>query len=110
MCFYDANEMACKCWKWGKFRQFCVKDSPSGEVCGMKLVMNRYSLPNKCKKCTKIDEKQVIIRQEQDKIRKWRKAADRGESIAKAEEHIRQATTRIENLIQERDEKRNTLA
>lgn len=38
----------------------------------MKLVMNRYSLPTKCKICTKIDTKERSIRKEEERIRRWR--------------------------------------
>ena len=72
MCFYDANEMACKCWKWGHFRQHCAKEFRTGETCGMKLVMNRYQIAEKCKLCQKIDAKERQIRKEQERIRRWR--------------------------------------
>ncbi|KAJ5040878.1 uncharacterized protein L3040_005437 [Drepanopeziza brunnea f. sp. 'multigermtubi'] len=74
MCFYDSYVMACNCGKWGHFRQHCSKEYRTGETCGMKLVMNRYSKPEKCKICTKIDTKQRGIVKEEDKIRRWKPA------------------------------------
>ena len=73
MCFYDVNEMQCCCWKWGHFRQHCAKEYRTGETCGMKLVMNRYQLPEKCKICTKIDTKERMMRKGEERIRRWQK-------------------------------------
>ncbi|KAE9380942.1 hypothetical protein N431DRAFT_459852 [Stipitochalara longipes BDJ] len=110
MCFYDANEMACKCWKWGHFRQHCAKEYRTGETCGMKLVMNRYSLPTKCKICTKIDTKERSIRKEEERIRRWRKEHGRTASIEKAQEDIYSYQLDIQRLLGERDERRGTLS
>ncbi|PMD65716.1 uncharacterized protein K444DRAFT_519446 [Hyaloscypha bicolor E] len=110
MCFYDANEMACQCWKWGHFRQHCAKEYRTGETCGMKLVMNRYKLAEKCKICTKIDTKERSIRKEEDRIRRWRKEHGRTASIAKAEEDIYAYQCDIQRLLHEREVKRGNLA
>ena len=109
MCFYDANEMACKCWKWGHFRQHCAKEYRTGETCGMKLVMNRYSLAEKCKTCTKIDTKERAIRREEDRIRRWRKESGRNASIAKAQDDIYRLEGDIERLKQDLAIKNSTL-
>jgi hypothetical protein len=76
----------------------------------MKLVMNRYSLPTKCKICTKIDTKERSIRKEEERIRRWRKEHGRSASIAKAEEDIYAIQCDIQRLLGERDERRGTLA
>jgi hypothetical protein len=54
----------------------------------MKLVMNRYKLAEKCKICTKIDNKERAIRKEEERIRRWKKEHGRSASVAKAEEDI----------------------
>ncbi len=108
MCFYDANEMACGCWKWGHFRQHCSKTYRTGETCNIKLVMNRYSLPEKCKICTKIDTKERAIRKEEDKIRRWRKETNRNASIQKSQDDIYRLETDIERLRYDRDMKRGS--
>jgi hypothetical protein len=110
MCFYDANEMACRCWKWGHFRQHCSKEYRTGETCGIKLVMNRYSLPEKCKICTKIDTKERCIRKEEDKIRRWRKESNRNASIQKAQDDIYKLESDIERLKYDRDMKNSQSA
>ncbi|EKD13952.1 hypothetical protein MBM_08153 [Drepanopeziza brunnea f. sp. 'multigermtubi' MB_m1] len=130
MCFYDSYVMACNCGKWGHFRQHCSKgmlslmfEAPgipkfeivfvpqyrTGETCGMKLVMNRYSKPEKCKICTKIDTKQRGIVKEEDKIRRWKRETNRVNSIEKAEETIEALKQDLQRLIQERENKRNSL-
>ena len=74
MCFYNAVKMACKCWRWGEFRQHCSRENRVGEVCGMKLVMERHQSMVKCKICIKIATKESIIRREEERIRLWRRA------------------------------------
>jgi len=76
----------------------------------MKLVMNRYSLPTKCKICTKIDTKERSIRKEEERIRRWRKEHGRKASIEKAEEDIYSLQLDIQRLMADRDEKRGTLS
>ncbi|KAN0094254.1 hypothetical protein V8E51_017438 [Hyaloscypha variabilis] len=103
MCFYDANEMACKCWKWGHFRQHCAKEYRTGETCGMKLVMNRYSLPMKCKICTKIDIGERVIRKEEERVRRWKKVwPEQITSREKAQQGIDQLKMEISDLLSER--------
>ncbi|KAI9048816.1 hypothetical protein LZ554_007647 [Drepanopeziza brunnea f. sp. 'monogermtubi'] len=109
MCFYDSYVMACNCGKWGHFRQHCSKEYRTGETCGMKLVMNRYSKPEKCKICTKIDTKQRGIVKEEDKIRRWKRETNRVNSIEKAEETIEGLKQDLQRLYQEREIKRNSL-
>ncbi len=72
MCFCDQWEFACKCFKWGPFRQHCSKEYRTGETCGMKLVMNRHQSAEKCKICTKIDTKERSIAREEERLRHWR--------------------------------------
>jgi hypothetical protein len=102
--------MACSCWKWGHFRQHCSKEYRTGETCGMKLVMNRSSLPEKCKICTKIDTKERAVRKEQERIRRWKKESGRSASIQKAEDNIYDLQGDIDRLKYERDLKRGTSA
>jgi hypothetical protein len=64
----------------------------------MKLVMNHYSLSEKCKTCTKIDTKERAIRREEDRIRRWRKESGRNASIAKAQDDIYRWEGDIERL------------
>jgi hypothetical protein len=106
MCFYDVNEMACKCWKWGHFRQHCSKEWRTGETCGMKLILNRYSLSEKCKICTKIDTKERAIRKEEERIHRWRKESGRAASIQKCQDDIYKLEADIQKLANDRDAKR----
>jgi len=64
----------------------------------MKLVMNRYSFPEKCTVCRRIDTKQRAISMEEDRIRRWRKEAGRGISITKAQDNIYRLEYEIERL------------
>jgi hypothetical protein len=50
----------------------------------MKLVMNRYSLPEKCKTCKEIDSKERAIEKEQKNINRWGQTMCRSASIEKA--------------------------
>jgi hypothetical protein len=70
--------------------------------------MNRYSLPEKCKICTKIDTKERAIRKEEDKIRRWRKETNRNASIQKSQDDIYRLETDIERLRYDRDMKRGS--
>ncbi|KAE9370887.1 hypothetical protein N431DRAFT_343797 [Stipitochalara longipes BDJ] len=112
MCFYDAIEMACKCWKWGQFRKHCAKEYRIGETCGMKLVMSRHSLPIKCKICTKIDGKERAIRKEEERIRRWQAENNGVNSFVQDawQEDISQYQLDISRLLAERDERRGTWA
>ncbi|KAG4412667.1 hypothetical protein DL98DRAFT_519499 [Cadophora sp. DSE1049] len=109
MCFYDSYTMACNCGKWGHFRQHCSKEYRTGETCGMKLVMNRYSKPEKCKICIKIDTKMRSIQKEEDKIARWRYEDGRSASIDKAEGAIEHLKSEVERLCYERDQKQMSL-
>ena len=73
MCFYEATEMACQCWRWGPFRQHCAKEYRTGETCGMKLVWNRYQHEDKCEICQKIDRKEKRIRRAEQELRQLRR-------------------------------------
>ena len=64
----------------------------------MKLVMNCYSLSEKCKTCTKIDTKERAIRREVDRIRHWSKESGRSASIAKAQNDIYRLEYEVEKL------------
>jgi hypothetical protein len=77
----------------------------------MKLVMNRYQLPEKCKICTKIDTKERAIRKEEERIRRWSKehGSSRKASIAKAEQDIYNYQMDIQKLSYDRDVKRGNL-
>jgi len=78
----------------------------------MKLVMNSYTLSTKCKICTKIDEKQTLVRQEEEKIRGKSKEAtlDAKNSIEEAERNICQLKLDVEQYRHERNEKRCNLS
>lgn len=68
----------------------------------MKLVMNRYSLPEKCKTCTKIEAKERDIRKEEERIRKWRTEQGRSYSIGKSQDDIYRLEADIESLNYDR--------
>lgn len=63
--------MQCGDYKWGHFRQHCSKEYRTGETCGMKLAMNTYRKPEKCKTCEKIDTKNGRLEKEQKRIDRW---------------------------------------
>ena len=67
MCCYDALEMACKCWKWGHFREHCALEYRTGETCGLKLVMNRYQSVDKCQ----IRSTKRSIRKAEERLRRF---------------------------------------
>ena len=68
----------------------------------MKLVMNRYTLAEKCKICTKIEAKERAIRNEEARIRRWKKEHCRSASVAKAEEDIYAFRCDIQRLLHAR--------
>jgi hypothetical protein len=75
----------------------------------MKLVMNRYTLAEKCKICTKIDAKERAIRNEEARIRRWKKEHCRSASVAKAEEDIYAFMCDIQRLLHARAVGRHSL-
>lgn len=75
----------------------------------MKLVMNRYSKPEKCKICIKIDTKLRSIRKEEDRIQRWKRETNRINSIEKAEDTIKDLNRELQKLYQERENKKNSL-
>ncbi|PMD16144.1 hypothetical protein NA56DRAFT_322421 [Hyaloscypha hepaticicola] len=81
MCFYDLNQWSCGDSKWGHFRQHCSREYRTGESCGLKLVMARYQMEEKCKCCQKMETKYRRIRKEQERINRWRKEGGRSASI-----------------------------
>ncbi len=76
----------------------------------MKLVMNRYSKPEKCKICTKIETKERSIRKEEDRIYRWRREENRSHSIDKAEDTIQMLQEEVARLYAERDAKQKSLS
>lgn len=110
MCFYDQNRMACDCYKWGHFRQHCSKEYRTGETCGMKLVMQTYQLPDKCKTCLKIDTKKRSIRKEEERIKRWRKEGNRKASIEKAFDTIDELSRELWSLEDDKERKRASTA
>jgi hypothetical protein len=109
MCYYDINEYPCECYKWGHFRQHCSKEYRTGETCGMKLIMNRYQLQEKCKLCLKIETKERTISKQKENVRRWRKESGRKASIEKAEEDMYRLSQDVYRLQCERDAKRDNL-
>lgn len=75
----------------------------------MRLVMQSYQLPDKCKICTKIDTKVRAIGKENERIRRWRKEGGRTHSIDKSQEQIAHLEQEIKKLECERIEKANSL-
>ena len=69
-------------------------------------MMNRYSLPDKCKTCTKIDTKERMIRKEEEGICRWGKESNRTASIQKCQDDIYKIEADIERLHRDRDMKR----
>ena len=113
MCFYDQFQMQCGDHKWGHFRQHCSKEYRTGETCGMKLAMNTYSKPEKCKICIKIDTKENRLRKERDRIHRWQKEMQQGHqrsaSIEAAEETVEALEYEIDQLRYERQLAQRTL-
>ncbi|KAH8587142.1 hypothetical protein B0O99DRAFT_601960 [Bisporella sp. PMI_857] len=109
MCFYDQLRQACACYKWSHFRQHCSKEYRTGETCGMKLVMQTYQVPDKCRICQKIDTKNRAIQKEVEKIKRWRREPNRGASIEKAENDIERHTYDLQRLEMDRYNKQQEL-
>ena len=63
--------MACGDHKWGHFRQHCGREYRTGETCGMKLIMETFKKPEKCKTCRKIDVKRARVDKELQRIEQW---------------------------------------
>ena len=101
--------MKCGCWKWGHFRQHCAKEYRTGETCGMKLVMNRYSLEDKCRICTKIATKERAINKEYERIRRWQKESNRKASIEKSHDEIYRLQGELDRLINEKQVKNGNM-
>lgn len=102
MCLYDANQMACGCWKWGHFRQHCAKEYRTGQNCGMKLVINCVSKEDECRICTKIDKKEKAIAKESARIDRWTREGKGTASIAKAQDEIAKLQDDLQKLIDEK--------
>jgi hypothetical protein len=104
MCFFDQHRFACGDWKWGHFRQHCVKEYRIGETCGMKLIMQTIPTGTKCKLCEKIDTKMRRRAAEVDRIGRWQREPHKfGASIEKSMEMIRGLDGEIYELSCERN-------
>ncbi|KAH8816019.1 hypothetical protein F5884DRAFT_663946 [Xylogone sp. PMI_703] len=105
MCFFDQFQYECGDHKWGHFRQHCAKEYRTGETCGMKLVMNTILHAGKCKTCEKMETKYKRMRNEQDRIKRWKKeGSSRKASIAASEETIAHLEQEIRELEWQREQ------
>jgi hypothetical protein len=86
--FYGFAERASLGWGRGRWPQACGKKPP----------VNHYKLPNKWKICTRVEEKQARIRQQEARIERCREEIDGGNSIVQAEEKTSKPITRVEEF------------
>lgn len=80
----------------------CAKEYRTAQTCGMKLVMERESLSERCRTCTKIVNKEISIAKEYARIERWSREGNRSASIAKAQDEI---TKLQDDLLKLNDDK-----
>ncbi|KAH8803402.1 hypothetical protein F5884DRAFT_805396 [Xylogone sp. PMI_703] len=110
MCFFDLFQYKCGDRTWGHFRQHCHKEYRTGEVCGMKLVMDTIPHAGKCRTCEKIETKYNRMRNEQELIKRWKKeGSSRKASIAASEDTINHLEQEIRELEWKREDMKLSL-
>lgn len=103
MCFYDQTIYACHDFKWGNFRAHCQKEYRIGETCGMKLVYQVHHLEEKCRLCQKLSTKKKRVKQELERVTRWKKEGGKRASIEKALDTVEQLEGEIQALVDDRN-------
>lgn len=71
MCYFDKYTFSCGDWKWGHFRQHCIREYRVGETCGLKLIMQDVVVNHECKLCEKGETRERILAKELDRTLGW---------------------------------------
>jgi hypothetical protein len=109
MCFYEMFRFECGDWKWGNFKQHCNKEYRMGETCGMKLVLETYSQPSKCRLCEKYHTKLRKREAECDRIKRWQSEGKNPASVEKAYANVTQLDDEINALYSEIHKRRTNI-
>ena len=109
MCFYDCYKFECGDYKWGNFRQHCNKEYRMGETCGMKLPLDTYPTPQKCRTCEKYHTKLRKRENELARIKRWTAEGKNPASVEKSEQAVKALDVEIYNLYQEICSRRQNL-
>lgn len=104
MCFYDQYVYQCGDFKWGPARERCTREYRTGEVCGMKLVLESLAVDEKCRICQSLDAKHRRKAREQERIDRWKRDNGKGRkaSIDASEEIMKDLDRDIAKLMKER--------
>ncbi|CAI4220111.1 unnamed protein product [Parascedosporium putredinis] len=86
MCYFDQIRWKCGYWRWGPFRQQCIKESRTGETCGLKLINQVYDHEDKCKLCYDIDKKVRRIAKMSRDIERWQGEGNRTATIERTQD------------------------
>lgn len=110
MCFYEMFRFECGDWKWGNFKQHCNKEYRMGETCGMKLVLETFEQPNKCRLCEKYHTKLRKREAECTRIKRWESESKNPASVEKAYQNIRSLDAEIQSLYGEITTRRTNIS
>jgi hypothetical protein len=109
MCFYEMFRFECGDWKWGNFKQHCNKEYRMGETCGMKLVLETFQQPTKCRLCEKYATKIRKRQAECDRIERWQRENKNPASIEKSYANIASLDEEIRLVYDEISARRSNI-
>lgn len=71
MCYYNQTLWQCGYWRWGQFKEQCYKQHRIGETCGLKLVFETITDPDRCKLCYSTERKYRRLDKMRRDIKRW---------------------------------------
>jgi len=103
MCYFDHQLWRCGYWRWGGFRQQCMKEHRTGETCGLKLIYNTYLDPDTCKLCDTIVKKERRVGKMLDDVDRWTREGNRRATIEKTQQEIGALQVQINEMRREHE-------
>ncbi|KAI1318026.1 hypothetical protein F5Y16DRAFT_392364 [Xylariaceae sp. FL0255] len=88
MCFFDQICWSCGNWRWGSFREKCIREHRTGETCGLKFVYNTTRKVDVCKLCKGIAKKQRKYNKFESDVSRWLTETNRTATIEKAQKDM----------------------
>ncbi|OBS29652.1 hypothetical protein FPOA_03591 [Fusarium poae] len=101
MCYFDQVRWSCGVWRWGQFRQHCIKEHRIGETCGLKLVYETKSEPGVCRLCSKTEKKQRRYEKMYRDVERWQQDSNRTAIVERTCGQMEEVASQIHLMRQE---------